>query len=497
MANRGYPGGGSRDDDLDETRIYGSGWTDDGYDQDGGSGTYYDDGSYYYDDGGYQEDGDYSGDGYYDDGTYYEDGTYYDDGYQDGYGYYDGQDYDAGPYQGRMSMAARAAGKANTEPYGRRQRASRPQHQQYQQPRQTQRTPSARQSQRYDDYDYDYDSGSRRTPKKRRKKKRHPLRNFLLFLLILAAIIGVAYLLLLRAPEQSWDGVHTRKEGFFNILVCATDLEEARTDTMMILSLDEKNGTLAITSLPRDTIVDNGEYVPKLNGVFGLAGGGEAGAEALMDQVETLLGFRPDGYAVINYQVFKDAVDAMGGVTFDVPMDMEVDNANDPDDVLYISKGEQLLDGTQALGVCRYRYGYLMADIQRQYVQQSFLKAMIKQALSPSKWLKLPAVYRAVMDNMITDLDGANLRYLALHALLAGIDEIPQNTLPGEGVNYNGASCYGLYGQSVVDLVNEVMNPYEEDLTIDDVYILTVSDGYLVESTWSGTAFDASTYEYD
>ena len=162
-----------------------------------------------------------------------------------------------------------------------------------------------------------------------------------------------------------------------------------------------------------------------------------------------------------------------------------------------IPAGEQLLDGTTALGVCRYRYGYLMADIQRQYVQQSFLKAMIKQALSPGNWTKLPAVYRAVMDNMITDLDGANMRYLVLHALLAGIDDIPQNTLPGEGVDYNGASCYGLYGQSVVDMVNEVMNPYEEELTIDDVYILTVSGGYLVESTWRGTAFDASTYEYD
>lgn len=46
-------------------------------------------------------------------------------------------------------------------------------------------------------------------------------------------------------------------------------------------------------------------------------------------------------------------------------------------------------------------------------------------------------------------------------------------------------------------MVNEVMNPYEEEITIDDVYILTVSDGYLVESTWTGTAFDASTYEYD
>ena len=46
-------------------------------------------------------------------------------------------------------------------------------------------------------------------------------------------------------------------------------------------------------------------------------------------------------------------------------------------------------------------------------------------------------------------------------------------------------------------MVNEVMNPYEEALTIDDVHILTVSGGYLVESTWRGEAFDASTYQYN
>ena len=471
MANRRNRGG----DDLDETRIYREGWTDgydQGYDQNGygGQNGYYDGGSDYYDDG---QNG-------------YQDGGYYDNGYYDDYGYEDQN-------QGRMTMAARAAGKANTEPYGRRkQTQQRPQQRVRQQPCQQ---PQRQRTRQADYADYDYDSSYQAPRKKRRRKKHHPFRNFVIFLLILAAIVGVAYLLLFRAPEQSWDGVHTRKEGFYNILVCATDLEEARTDTMMILSLDEKNGSLAITSLPRDTIVDNGEYVPKLNGVYGLAGGGEAGAEALLDQIETLLGFRPDGYAVINYQVFKDAVDAMGGVTFDVPMEMTVDDTEG--NQMVIPAGEQLLDGTTALGVCRYRYGYLMADIQRQYVQQSFLKAMIKQAMAPGNWAKLPAVYRAVMDNMLTDLDGANLRYLVLHALLAGISDIPQNTLPGEGVDYNGASCYGLYGQSVVDLVNEVMNPYEEELTIDDVYILTVYDGYLVESTWRGTAFDASTYEYD
>jgi LCP family protein required for cell wall assembly len=431
----------------------------------------------YYDDG-YYDDGYYDQDGYYDEDGYYDQDGYYDEGYSDGGGYYDDGYYDQDDYYtapSKPSMAARASGKANPDPY-RRSRQS--------QPRRTQRQS---QGQYYET-----------SPQpRRRKKKRHPFRKLLLVLLILAAILAGLYFLLFQAPEQTNDGLHTRKDGFYNILICATDEEELRTDTIMIASLDQENGTVSLTSLPRDTIVDNGQAVPKLNGVYGLAGGGEAGAEALMDQVETLLGFRPDGYAVINYQIFKDVVDAMGGVTFDVPMDMTVDNANDPDDVLEIAAGEQVLDGTMALGVCRYRYGYLMADIQRQYVQQSFLKAMIQQLMSPKKLLKLPAVYSSAMDNIVTDLSGANIRYLCLHVLLSGMNDIQQNTLPGEAVTYNGASCYGLYGQSVVDLVNQVMNPYEEPITLDDVHMLTVSGGTLVESTWSGTAFDASTYQYD
>jgi LCP family protein required for cell wall assembly len=444
------------------------------YDQNG----YYDDG--YTDQNGYYDDGYSDQNGYYDDG-YTDQGGYYDNGYYDQDGYDQGGYYDDGYYQddyyntpSKPSMAARASGKANPDPYRRSSQS---------QPRRTQ--PS--QSQYYET-----------SPRpRRRKKKRHPFRKLLLVLLILAAILAGLYFLLFQAPEQTNDGLHTRKDGFYNILICATDEEELRTDTIMIASLDQENGTISLTSLPRDTIVDNGQAVPKLNGVYGLAGGGEAGAEALMDQVETLLGFRPDGYAIINYQIFKDVVDAMGGVTFDVPMDMIVDNANDPDDVLEIAAGEQVLDGTMALGVCRYRYGYLMADIQRQYVQQSFLKAMVQQLMSPKKLLKLPAVYSSAMDNIETNLSGANIRYLCLQILLAGTDDIQQNTLPGEAVTYNGSSCYGLYGQSVVDLVNQVMNPYEEPITLDDVHILTVSGGTLVESTWSGTAFDASTYQYD
>lgn len=491
MANRSNPNPrrSSGSGGMDETQVFrpvrGGGQTR-GSANDGG---YSNNNGYY--DGTYDDSYNNGYDGYDDQNGYYDDGYGYDqNGYQDGYpyedqngynGYNDGY-YDDGyqePYQPRETLASRAAGRSGADPYSRAGRSSgrssgRPKQSRAQKPQKRVR------------YEDDYQQPAPR----RRRKKHHPFRNFLIFLLILAALIMGIYFLLFRAPAQSQDGVHTRKDGFYNILLCATDEEGTRTDTIMIATLDQKNGQVSLTSLPRDTIVDNGEAVPKLNSVYALAGCGDAGANALMDQVKTLLGFRPDGYAIISYDIFRDVVNAMGGITFDVPMDMEVDGT-------YISGGEQELDGDQALAVCRFRHGYAMADIQRQYVQQTFIKAMVKQCISPSMLPKFPAIYKAAMSNIITDLDDANLRYLALHVLLAGTSEIQQNTLPGEGVSYNGASCYGLYGQSVVDLVNQVMNPYTEDVTLDDVHILTVSEGSLVESTWSGTAFDASTYQYN
>lgn len=443
----------------------------------GSDGRYYSDPVYspeeaYYDDGyeEYYDEGDW-------DGEYYDDGTEY-DGYTPEY-----DDYYAEPVRRAPTMAERAAGKANTEIYGRASKAY-------------VRQPSARPERtavRRERYDYEDEYVP---PKRKRRKKRHPFRRFMTFLLVLALILGAGYFLLFQAPEPWEDGIHTRKEGLYNILICATDEEEMRTDTSMIATMDLNSGDISLTSVPRDTIVNNGEAVPKLNGVYGLAGGGDAGAEAMLDEMHEILGFRPDGYAVINYEIFRDVVNAMGGVTFDVPMDMVVDNPG-TDETLEIPSGEQLLDGDAALGVCRYRYGYMMADIQRQYVQQSFLKALIQQLMSPSNLTKLPGVYSAAMAHVRTNLSGANIRYLALHLLLGGLDDIHQNTLPGEGVDYNGASCYGLYGQSVVDMVNETMNPYEEDITLDDVYILSVSGGMLVESTWSGVAFDASQYVYN
>lgn len=88
----------------------------------------------------------------------------------------------------------------------------------------------------------------------------------------------------------------------------------------MLLSLDGRGRTARLLSIPRDTYVNAPYSLPKINSACGAAGGGAAGMEELVSQVEGLLGFRPDGYVMVDIDAFVEIVDIMGGVDFNVPM---------------------------------------------------------------------------------------------------------------------------------------------------------------------------------
>lgn len=500
------PNGGYAGPVSDETRYYAGGFTGtgNGQSQQTASGTEYgynkyagyDGGSYsgypqngadyapyeedYYTDSGYVPDQGYSGgytDGGYDYGYEQPQEWYRDAGRQGETAYTEAYRRPKGP-----SMAQRATGKASNDPYRNgKARSSKAQ--------QSAQRPQARSYAREED---DY---VQRPVRKKRRKRRHPIRNLFVFLLILAVLVIGAFFLLMNAPKQSQKLGHTRKDDFYNIMVCATDEDGTRTDTIMMLTLDQGNQTIALTSIPRDTLQYDGD---KLNSVYAYAGCGDAGAVALMDRLEEMLGFRADGYMIISYQVFKDAVDALGGVPFNVPEDMTVDYANNPDDSRFIPAGEQILDGDAALRVCRYR-DYVMGDLQRIYIQQSFIKAMLKQCMKPANIFRLPAVYRAVMRNLQSDMTSSNIRYIGFWSLLSYKNEVVQNTLPGDGVFWDGSACIALFGQNVVNLVNQVLNPFYEPITIEESTVYTVhlndyGEYYIDKSYAEGEGFDAAAF---
>ena len=141
--------------------------------------------------------------------------------------------------------------------------------------------------------------------------------------------------------------------------------------------------------------------------------------EQLLMRVGEIIGFQPDGYVLVDLSAFEQLVDTMGGVTFNVPVDMHY---SDPSQNLTIdlSAGEQHLNGEQAMQVVRFRSGYANADIGRTEVQRAVLKAAMKQWLRPQTLAALPGLWRIYKENLTTDLSARNLLWMA-RVLLKGM----------------------------------------------------------------------------
>lgn len=301
-----------------------------------------------------------------------------------------------------------------------------------------------------------------------KKKRRHPILKFLLILLLLVALAVAALWIFAKQPESD-KALGTRKPGCASILLAGTDAEGTRTDTMMLLYLDEPNRQMNLLSLPRDTYTSSGTSVPKLNSIYGNAGGGKEGMEALLDYAEQCVGYRPDGYILTDLDCFVDLVNLMGGVNFDVPCDMWY---SDPTQELEIDlkAGQQKLSGEEAMWLVRYRSGYAMADLERVNVQRDFISAAMDQWLSVKNLYKAPAAAGLITANTTTNLNLRNLAWVAKTAKRIGTGNMQTNTLPGEATYVGDGSYYVLYPQATADLVNQYYNPYETPVSGEQIY---------------------------
>ena len=310
---------------------------------------------------------------------------------------------------------------------------------------------------------------SRRRKRPEKPKRRHGLRIALVLVLLLTISAAVFHFLIARAP-QSEAALSARKKGCATILVAGTDEGGYRTDSMLLLNIDRTEKAIHLVSIPRDTLIYCEYSVPKINSAYGWAGGGEAGMQELLLRVSEIIGFEPDGYAVVELSVFEQLVDLMGGITFDVPVDMHY---SDPTQGLNIDlqAGTQHLNGEQAMQVARFRSGYATADLGRIEVQRSLVSAALRQWVSPKGMLHLSKAVKLVLEHTNTNLTKANLLWLAESFLLCGRSDIASATLPGYAANFTSGSYYVLDAGGVADIVNRYLNPYEKEVQAAELYI--------------------------
>ena len=307
----------------------------------------------------------------------------------------------------------------------------------------------------------------------RRKKRRSGFGSVFLVLLILVALCTAAFHFLLARPPVSGDAYAERKPGCSSILVAGVDEAGFRTDTMMLVQIDRENRLISLVSIPRDTLIFCEYSVPKLNSAYGWASGGEKGVEELMTRVTEIIGFRPDGYVIVDLPLVAELIDEMGGVTFDVPMRMEYEDPRQ-NLVIDLQPGLQKLTGEQALQALRFRSGYADADLGRVRVQRELLSAAIRQWVSLKGALHLPDAMELVQEHASTDLSRSNLLWLAESFLICDRSSIRTATLPGESVYLTGSASgwyYVLDAEGVAGMVNELCNPYVKGVTAQELYV--------------------------
>ena len=261
-----------------------------------------------------------------------------------------------------------------------------------------------------------------------------------------------------RAAQQN------RKDGFYTILLAGVDDHNGGSDTVILLSVDAREHQLFGVSIPRDTkaIINGKEH--KMNAAYKI-GGMELLARTVSEQMSI-----PVDYTVeIDLNGFAAAIDAVGGVDFDVPIDMDYE---DPKQNLkiHVSQGFQHLDGETALKVVRFRHnsdgtGYGDEDLGRIRTQQAFLKAAAKQLASLGTLTKLDDMARIFKKYVKTDLNLPNLAWLGKEAFYAGADGIQFATLSG---TWKSPYIY-TDTEKALTLINEHLNPYKDDRTPDDL----------------------------
>ena len=274
-----------------------------------------------------------------------------------------------------------------------------------------------------------------------------------------------------------------RKEGVYTFLVAGLDVASGATDTMLLLSFDTNEKTIQGLNLPRDTIMNVSYNSKRLNTIYTINKGkdkdtqAETGMRALGTHVAKLTGITPDFYVLLEWEAIGELVDALGGVEFEVPFDMDYD---DPYQDLHIHQkaGLRVLSGDDAMQVIRHRKNndgsHSEGDVGRLSIQQDFLKAVVKKCLQPSIFLKVPALAEIFVENVKTDLSIGNI--LAFAKMAVGMD-------PNTGVSFQTAplaadAWYGnalmvtLDGEGILEIVNNGMNPYLRDITMDDLELI-------------------------
>ena len=236
----------------------------------------------------------------------------------------------------------------------------------------------------------------------------------------------------------------------------------------MLVNYNPQDGSINIMSIPRDTKINvKGSSIPKINSAYAING-----AEYLVNIVKSELEIDVNYYVAVDISLFREIIDLLDGVDYNVPCDMDYD---DPIQNLHIhlKKGQQHFDGAKAEQFMRFRQPnvytkeilqyYDGSDLKRIKAQQNFLKEVIRQKAKPQYIAKASDIIDMVFEKIETNLTPNDIFKLLPTADKISVDKVSTFTLPGE-ISETGGWYY---------VINK-----EEAKKITDEYFQTTAQSY-------------------
>ena len=344
---------------------------------------------------------------------------------------------------------------------------------------------------------------SKRDKKEDKKKnKKHTLRKVLLTLLLIIIVIGIIFFIHVQKNGGGLKGIVTtvigssaeKEKELQDIYLLVMGKSENMTDTIMVVKYSAKNQSASMLSIPRDTFTGDDEKraraSDKINSKYI-----NGGAQDTLKEVNELTGLNIRYYLIVDTKALRDLVDAIGGVEFDVPIDMDYDDVTQALHI-HVKKGLQLLNGEQAEGVVRFRHNnnytsypvsYGDNDLGRMRTQREFLKILLKQLMKPANITKINNLLKIAQEEVETNINWNTAKGYVPSLFGFNTNNLVTNALPGEAKYANGVAVFIANPIKTKELINtmflQVVNNTEQNEETTDTDTNTTKNEITTSST--------------
>lgn len=331
---------------------------------------------------------------------------------------------------------------------------------------------------------------NKRVNQKNKKKKRKTWKKVLLIFILILLIAGSCFAYKVYKNGWGLSGMlatmvghdeNTKKNlGEFKVLVLgiSTDQENVElTDTIMVASYNPNTQKATLLSIPRDTYTGKSTAkataYEKMNALYSR----KSDAQTTLDAVNEITGLDIKYYVVVKTEALIKLVDVVGGVTFNVPIDMDYDDKSQ-DLHIHLEAGEQLLDGDKAEQLVRFRHNnngtsypeeYGDNDIGRMRTQREFIMQVLKQTLKPENVFKIGQIMDVAKEYVITNIDFDAAKDYIPYAVEFNTDNLLTASLPGTTPSWektNNVSIFVVDKKETEKLIQELF--YDRDIETED-----------------------------